>query len=234
MFDSIALSEIGHVNYANVANLQKHTYILDSVKPIKTFSGVAIFVKNYLVIDERNNPKHINENINVDNIWYEITDPLSKESSIVDVIYIHPIYTKLAMDTFIKDIERSNDIMSKENRKCIICGDININGLKIEKDDNVSSFFNKLLSNNYIPDITLPTRITDHSISLIDHILLKESNMICNKITAGNIYNNITVHLPNFFFMEMHTNDSHMIGERPIMRLYSDNNKATFKTFIKV
>ncbi len=102
----------------------------------------------------------------------------------------------------------------------------------IEKDDNVSSFFNMMLSNIYIPHITLPTCITDHSIFLIDHILLKESNMICNKITAGNIYNNITDHLPNFIFIEMHRKNSQQIGERPMTRLYSDINISAFKTLL--
>ncbi len=138
------------------------------------------------------------------------------------------------MDTFTNDLERSIDILSKENRKCIICGDIIISGLKTEKHDNVSSFFHMMLSNNYIPHITLPTRITDHSISLIDHILLKEFNMVCNKITAGNIYNNITDPLPNFIFMEMHRKNSHRIGERPKIRPYSDKNISTFKTLLSV
>ncbi len=35
------------------------------------------------------------------------------------------------MDTFKNDFEESIDILSKENKKCIICGDININILKI-------------------------------------------------------------------------------------------------------
>ncbi len=91
--------------------------------------------------------------------------------------------------------------MSNENKKCIICGDINIDGLKIDNNEIVNSFFNMILSNNFIPHITLPTRITDHSISIIDHILLKESDKLCNKITAGNIYNNITDHLPNFILI---------------------------------
>jgi hypothetical protein len=106
--------------------------------------------------------------------------------------------------------------------------------LKIEKDDNVSSFFDMMLSNNYIPHITLPTHSTDHSISLIDHILIKESDCdkICNKITAGNIYNNITDHLPNFVFMEMHSKDSHRHGERPMIRLYSDKNTYKFKILL--
>ncbi len=115
----------------------------------------------------------------------------------------------MALDTFNKDLERSDDILSKENKRCIICVDININRLKIEKDDNVTSFLNMMLSNNYIPHITLPTRITDHSISHIDHIFINESEKICNKITARNIYNNITDHLPNFVFLEMQDRNSH-------------------------
>ncbi len=56
--------------------------------------------------------------------------------------------------------------------------------------------------------------------------------MICNKITAGNIYNNITDHLPNFIFMEMHRKNSDRIGEGPKIRLYSDKNIFTFKTLL--
>ncbi len=72
-----------------------------------------------------------------------------------------------------------------------------------------------MLSNNYIPQITLPTRITDHSFSLIDHIFIQESDKICNKITAGSIYNNITDHLPNFVFLEMQDRNSHRHEKRP-------------------
>ncbi len=115
-----------------------HIHKFDSVKLIETFGGVGIFIKNDLVIDKREDLKMVNENINIENIWYEITDSVTKETSIVTVIYRHPIYTKFAMDIFTNDLERSIDILSKQNKKCIICGDINIYGLKIEKDDNVS------------------------------------------------------------------------------------------------
>ncbi len=60
------------------------------------------FVKNHLVIDECKDLKVVNGNINVENIWYEIRDSVTKDSSIVTVIYRHSIYTKLAMDTFNK------------------------------------------------------------------------------------------------------------------------------------
>ncbi len=87
-----------------------------------------------------------------------------------------------------------------------------------------------MLSNNYIPHITLPTYITDHSISLIDHIFIKESDKICNKITAGNIYNNITDHLPNSSCLEMQDRNSHSHEKRTMIRLYSEKNIYKFRT----
>ncbi len=76
-------------------------------------------------MDECKDLQIVNENINVENIWYEVTNPLTRESFIVAVIYRHPIYAKMALDTFNKDLKRSVDILSKENKWCIICGDIN-------------------------------------------------------------------------------------------------------------
>ncbi len=109
--DIIALSSIGQINCENIANLLKSTNIFDSVKPNQTFDGVGIFVKNHLVMDECKDLQIVNENINVENIWYEVTNALTHESFIVAVIYRHPIYTKMALDTFNKDLERSVDIL---------------------------------------------------------------------------------------------------------------------------
>ncbi len=191
--DIIALSEIGQINCENIDNLLKSTHKFDSVIPNQTFGGVRIFVKNHLVMDERKDLQIVNENINVENIWYEVNNLLTHESFIVTVIYRHPIYTKMAHDTFNKDLERSVDILSKENKRCIICGDININGLKIGKDDNVASFLNMMLSNNYITHITLLNHIRDHSISLIDHIFIKESDKICNTYIITSLITYLTL-----------------------------------------
>ncbi len=115
-FDIIALSEMGQIKCENMANPLKNTYKFHSVKPNQAFGGVGIFVKNHLVMDECKNLQIINENINMENIWYEITYLLIHESFIVTVIYRHPIYTKMALDTFNKDLERSVDILSKEKK----------------------------------------------------------------------------------------------------------------------
>ena len=81
--------------------------------------------------------------------------------------------------------------------------------------------------NLFNPVITIPTRITDTSMSLIDHIFVRlPRQLITSEITSGNLFCDITDHLPNFCFisdMGHHSNTN-----RPMTRLYTDRNFATF------
>ncbi len=215
-----------------MANLLKDTLKFACDKPSQNFGGAGIFVKHHFDMNELIDLKLRNDSINVENVWYELKNSKTNETIVVAVIYRHPVYTKNAYKIFLIELEKSFDIVSNENKKCIICGDINMDGLKIDNNENVNSFFNMILSNNFIPHITLPTHITDHSISIIDHILLKESDKFCNKITAGNIYNNITDHLPNVTLIYLHNCDNYRSTNRPIIRLYSEKNIIKFKNIL--
>ena len=68
--------------------------------------------------------------------------------------------------------------------------DYNINLLKVYKKDQYNIFFENLVSAGYLPKISLPTRITDHSATLIDNIF---GNRIDNN-ESGIILNNISDH----------------------------------------
>ena len=59
-----------------------------------------------------------------------------------------------------------------------------------------SEFFNLISSYNFLPYITLPTRITERSKTLIDNIF---SNSTSNKIISENLTMTISDHLPQFF-----------------------------------
>ena len=56
-----------------------------------------------------------------------------------------------------------------------ICGDFNINLLKIHTKTHYNTFFENLLSSGFFPKITLPTRICDSCSTVIDNIF---SNVI--------------------------------------------------------
>ena len=85
--------------------------------------------------------------------------------------------------------------LNKENKEIYICGDFNINLLKYDEDTVVQEFYNLMTSNGFIPQITLPTRITDSSMTLIDNIY---SNMFLYNTFSGNIIIEIAAHLLQF------------------------------------
>ena len=87
------------------------------------------------------------------------------------------------------------DIVSKEKKVVALLGDYNID---LTKDEN-NDFIDVLCSNAFFPVITIPTRITDHSETLIDNIFINSNRY---PIIAGNLLVGISDHLPQFALME--------------------------------
>ena len=83
-------------------------------------------------------------------------------------------------------------------------GDFNIDLLKIEIDEIINEFYNILNSNLFVPHITLPTRITTHSKTLIDNIFSNDPNF--SQGVSGNFTFSISDHLPQFLLMPMEDN----------------------------
>ena len=66
------------------------------------------------------------------------------------------------MNTLLKKLTSEN--------KPIITGNFNLNLIKYMQNTGVNQFLENILSNNFIPQITLPTRITEKTATLIDNI----------------------------------------------------------------
>ena len=81
-------------------------------------------------------------------------------------------------------------------------GDFNIDILKIESHTATDTFLNTLGSYFFQPQILQPTRITDHSATLIDNIFF---NSIEHFTISGNIVHDLTDHLPNFIIFNKFT-----------------------------
>ena len=76
-----------------------------------------------------------------------------------------------------KDYKFNNDLMNTllkelilENKPSIITGDFNLNLIKYMQNTGVNQFLENILSKNFIPQITLPARITENTATLIDNI----------------------------------------------------------------
>ena len=236
--DVIALSEIGKKNIESRGAMLKHYgYEMKFVLPNLAKGGVALIYKDNLHVTERADLKikandGIHSKIEVEDLWIELSLMINKkrEDYVIGVIYRHPGGSVENLDTFSNKIK---DIMIKinlENKKCIMLGDINIDGLKINTNDHVEHFFQTIMEQDFVPTITLPTRVVDTSVSLIDHIIVNR-NVLRNNIFTGNLYCGITDHMPNLIVVKSQV----MVksNERRYVRLFGDANMCTFRNYIQ-
>ena len=90
-------------------------------------------------------------------------------------------------------------MLNKENKEVYICGDFNINLLKYDDEIVIQDFYNLMNSNGYLPQINLPTRITDTTMTLIDNIFTNTMNY--NNL-SGNILIQIADHISQFLSVD--------------------------------
>jgi hypothetical protein len=144
----------------------------------------------------------------------------------VGAIYRHPNQN---LDIFTDALQTIFSKICKLKCPCILAGDTNINLLKVESNAPTEHYLNNLLLHNFMPLILLPTRITNKSATLIDHIYYNEGRYAKKQLNiySGNILSDISDHLPNFIILS-NSIKKHEINNRPLIRLYSAKNKTQF------
>ena len=80
-----------------------------------------------------------------------------------------------------------------------------------------------------MPTIVLPTRITSHTCTLIDHIFY-HSKHFRNNLFFGNLFVDITDHFANFLII----GPKKIKQNRPYVRIFSDKNKEKFKNSLSI
>ena len=174
-FDVIVLSEVWSTNinfYSNI--LPGYTFYYDL--PVdSTVGGVGIFVKADLVQHEVPQYKLPNSSTNrVENIWLEI---VKDKHYIIGGIYRHPNQNiSIFRDSFDPVLNR----LSSQKYPCLIAGDINIDLTKCNVNNQTAEYVDMLLLNNFVPTVVMPTRITSHSATLIDHMYYYEGKKPVN------------------------------------------------------
>ena len=120
-------------------------------------------------------------------MWFDVHN-----TYVTGVIYRHPNNN---IESFVSLLEQTINKIQKENKPYILCGDINIDLLHPDIT-NCQLYIDTLLSNNILPVITVPTRITDYSATVIDHINVYRPLQLLNDfIISGNILIDVSDHL---------------------------------------
>ena len=111
------------------------------------------------------------------------------------VIYRHP-NTRLQdfIDDFALYLNELDSLISKHTQ-LILAGDYNVDLLNYT-DTAISNFLNTLYTHSLYPTINYPTRITEHSATLIDNIYINQTYAY-----SSILYSGISDHLPIITFL---------------------------------
>ena len=150
--------------------------------------GVSIFVRDCLSV-VKIVPTEFNE-CSFETISLIVR--VGKLSYLVSELYRPPSGN---LNNFCQQFNAYLDTLNAEKVTSIIIGtDQNIDMFKLDKRTHTSNFLDHLLHNNLEPCITLPTRITHHSATLIDNIYVKRKLDISVKAVV--IEDDISDHFP--------------------------------------
>lgn len=125
-------------------------------------------------------------------------------------------------------LARLDDVLSgicAENKTCLLCGDFNIDLLKFETSGTARDLINSCQASHFFNVITKPTRVSDTSATLIDHIW-------CNKIStllhSGIIYDDISDHFPVYALFKLSCATEEVIPTTIKYRSFCENNILKF------
>lgn len=154
--------------------------------------GVGFFIKDNLKYIKREDLSISDKYFEA--LWIEIQDDLQR-NLLFGVIYRHP---KGNLNLFFQYINSVLQKVNREGKYCMISGDFNIDLLKFGSHSETGEFMNILGTHFFQPHILQPTRITDHSATLIDNIFF---NSLDHFAISGNIINDISDHMANFLII---------------------------------
>ena len=119
----------------------------------------------------------------------------SEQNLLCGVIYRHP---RGNTDNFVNYINMAIERIHRENKYCTVLGDSNIDLLQSESHQDTNNFLNALSSFHFLPQILQPTRITEHSATLINNIFF---NTLDHFTISWNLIYDLSDHLPNFLII---------------------------------
>jgi hypothetical protein len=111
-----------------------------------------------------------------------------------------------------------------KNKEVLLLGDFNLDLLKVDSNQNVSNLLDMLMNFHMIPMITLPTRISSTSATLIDHVYHSFNS---RKNFAGTLLNEITDHFINIVLLEKTKAQKHL----PEFLTFRSFNESNIKNY---
>ena len=142
----------------------------------------------------------------MESIFIEIDKCVYNTNSniIIGVIYRMP---NACVDVFTDRLTDIMNVIEKEHKLCYIMGDLNINFLKANDHKSTGVLLDVLYSYSVFPLITKPTRVTEKTATLIDHIWTNSFGVDSHHI-QGILCTSMTDHYAIFHIAGNTSNDN--------------------------
>ena len=163
-------------------------------RPDKSGGGVALYISHTfecIVHDDISRMDNI-----VESLFLEICIP-GIRNIVVGIMYRPPNSNIKDFLTYLSDLVKSPVF---KNKDCFFLGDFNIDLLK-SGNNTVANEFLQIFLSSFLPLISKPRRVTDHSATLID-------NLFCNTLPLTDSYMillDMTDHYPIMTFFNLKT-----------------------------
>ena len=159
--------------------------------------GVVSYVKDSLQVEVK-----LKHGSNFwDGIFLLVQGENTKPFILVNV-YRAPKPDNASIEGFLSEFAPILERFSREFKNIVICGDFNLDLLKISEREKFSDFLHLMLTYDFCPKITYPTRFAKYSASLLDLIFVKSSNISTHSQSkSGILYSSISDHHGCFCFL---------------------------------
>jgi exonuclease III len=190
--------------------------------------GVGMFIKEGITSIPRPDLSVFIPHV-IETLFVEITCPLTNKPIIVGSIY-RPNSPPLAnLNVFLENLYKINEQIGIEKKQCYLMGDFNIDLLKINSHNPTKEFLDNMTTYGFVPLISKPTRITDHSATLIDNIF---SNSNIDTIESGILVTDVADHFGVFHIISK-VNETKLSNTFKEVRSFTNDNISMFKRLLK-
>ena len=117
---------------------------------------------------------------------------------VIGNVYRLPPYNAEDLSAFTNEYSDLLNRLETRSKFVYICGDYNIDILKMFSNNNYNTFYENGISSSFAPKLTLPTRICDTTSTLIDNIY---TNVLDKSHTSGLLIRPISDHQMHFCIM---------------------------------
>ena len=187
--DVICLTET-RIKLHPLLNISLPNYTFFHTDSTSNAGGVGIYVLNKFQVKKSITQYNFSKS---ECLWLDISENNFKTELTVGAVYRHPGLTKII--EFINEFTNSLADLSQNKKVYYILGDFNINLNRDNRTNSANLYINSILSHDAIPLITKPTRISNNSSTIIDHIITNDSK---HELQSFIVKSDLTDHYPIF------------------------------------